>query len=274
METNYYKKVESYYDEDATDFEFRYWQNAVLQRIRQSFRETVKRIPAKKMLEIGFGPGFDLMNFARILPETEVYGVDISGEMVRLAQDKIADAGLRNAKVAQGSVEDVSRIFPNQKFDLIYVFFGALNTVADLNIVADCLKRLLLPQGKMVLTFVNKWYLAGMGIELLKLKPKSAFARLKPVWGGYSPTKHLASTCYSTKEIVKIFSDFRCETIRGYSIFYPAWYYHRLHQKMPKRLLNLLWKIDDRIGSGFMRGFGEYALYVFSHRDAESPLQS
>lgn len=39
MSSKYYNEVDNYYDEDANDFDMRYWSNPVLQQIRQSFRE-------------------------------------------------------------------------------------------------------------------------------------------------------------------------------------------------------------------------------------------
>ena len=40
----YYKMVGEYYDTDALDFDKRYWQNPILQRIRQDIRENLKNI--------------------------------------------------------------------------------------------------------------------------------------------------------------------------------------------------------------------------------------
>ena len=105
---SYYSEVGHYYDKDAVDFERRYHLNPALQRIRQSFRERVKSHPQSTVLEVGFGPGFDLVHFAEQFPEQQYYGIDISEEMVRLTQEKIDNGKFINAKVAQGSVEPVS----------------------------------------------------------------------------------------------------------------------------------------------------------------------
>lgn len=270
MSDTYYKEVGAYYDDDARDFEERYWDNPVLQRIRQSFREEVKRHKSENILEVGFGPGFDLTHFARILPESNIYGVDVSVEMVNLAQAKIDAEGLSNAKVAQGSVEHIADRFPGVQYDMIYVFFGALNTVDDLELAAKHLQGLLTSDGKMVLTFVNKWFIAGMGIELLKLRVKSAFSRLKPIWGGYSPTKYLASKCYSPSEVKKAFAPLKCTYQSGYSIIYPAWYYHGIHRRLPQRLLRLLWQMDRGIAQSKPGTWGEYMLYRFEANTASS----
>jgi ubiquinone/menaquinone biosynthesis C-methylase UbiE len=262
MSDHYYEEVGTYYDKDAVDFEKRYWKNDSLQRIRQSFREHVRQYEFKRVLEIGFGPGFDLVHFAQTHPQAEVYGLDISPEMVRLAQEKIDAGKMSNAQVACGSVEDIEGQFPEVKYDMIYVFFGALNTVNDLEAAMKELERLLLPGGHMVLTFVNKWYVGGMLIELLKGKPKWAFARLRKVWGGYSPTNFLASRCYTTAQIKAAISS-KCVDQRGYSILFPAWYYHKIHRMLPNKIRMLLWQMDARIARTTLGTFGEYMLYDF-----------
>ena len=99
---SYYSEVGHYYDKDAVDFERRYHLNPALQRIRQSFRERVKSHPQSTVLEVGFGPGFDLVHFAEQFPEQQYYGIDISEEMVRLTQDKIDNGKFINAQVAHG----------------------------------------------------------------------------------------------------------------------------------------------------------------------------
>ena len=157
---SYYDKVGTYYDKDAVDFEQRYHQNPALQRIRQSFRQHTKSYEQTTVLEVGFGPGFDLVHFAEQFPDRKFYGIDISAEMVRLTQEKIDRMGLRNAWVAKGSVEDIKVLFPAVQFDMIYVFFGALNTVNDLKGAFADLREVLSSGGRMVLTFVNK-YLSG-----------------------------------------------------------------------------------------------------------------
>jgi ubiquinone/menaquinone biosynthesis C-methylase UbiE len=262
---SYYDKVGTYYDKDAVDFEQRYHENPALQRIRQSFRQHTKSYEQTTVLEVGFGPGFDLVHFAEQFPDRKFYGIDISAEMVRLTQEKIDRMGLKNAWVTKGSVEDIKVLFPEVQFDMIYVFFGALNTVNDLEGAFTDMRVVLSSGGRMVLTFVNKYYIAGTLIELLKLKPKFAFARWKKVWGGYSPTNFLASRCYRPGQIKKL-AQLECTYARGYSIFYPAWYYHKFHKFIPKSVLHLLWQLDERIALTPMGKLGEYMLYTFEKK--------
>lgn len=265
MSEKYYTEVGNYYDEDANDFDSRYWSNPVLQQIRQAFREEVKRFDGNDMLEIGCGTGLDLVHFATIFPERQIFGIDISAEMVRLSSEHMVNRQCANIRVRQGSVEDIEKLFPNQHFDLIYVFFGALNTVEDLPKAAQTLKNLLHPDGTMVLTFVNKWYLPGIALELLRLRFSRAFARIKPVWGGYSPVKFLPSKCYSPSQIKRAFEGSVLKKSKGFSIVHPAWYYTGINRRLGK-LRKYLWRIDLFLNKTPLWRFGEYTLFVLQKR--------
>jgi len=260
--SQFYTQVESYYDGDADDFDARYWKNPVLQRIRQDFREEVKRYPFRSMLEIGYGSGLDMVHFGKTHPECRVTGIDISAAMQDLARQKITSNGLENVTAEKGSVEELQELYPDQQFDMVYVFFGALNTVEDLNSAAESLWNITAPGGKLVLSFVNKNYVAGTLIELLKLRFRAAFARHKKEWGGYSPTQYLPSRCYNPAGIRKSFSRFSLLKQQGYSILHPAWYYHGLNSLL-RKFSPWLWKTDKMLNKTFLWSWGEYTLFVF-----------
>ena len=266
MSKTYYQQVESYYDEDAPGFDSRYWHNPVLQVIRQDFREEVKRHTYRSMLEIGCGTGLDLLHFGETHPGVRIAGIDISVGMHQIAKDRIQREKLANVKVEKAGVDEVEALFGRNQFDMVYVFFGALNTVKDLRAAANALYRVVVPSGVLVLTFVNRHYIAGMLIELLKLRFRSAFSRLKPDWGGYSPVRHLPSRCYTPAEIKKAFHAFELKKRKGYSILHPAWYYHRLNH-LTRRFSRYLWKADMVLNKTLVWQFGEYTLFVFQKPD-------
>lgn len=264
----YYQKVANYYDIDAGDFEDRYWRNPVLQRIRQSFREEVKTHPFGNVLEIGCGTGLDASHFASIYPERNIYAMDVSPAMVAYASRKARDLGLANVSIKVGTPEDLSELFPGVQFDHVYVFFGALNTVADLRKVARVLKSRMKPDGTMVLTFVNKWYLADMLVHLLKFRFNSAFRRFRSIWGGYSDLKYLESRCLSPGDIARAFGDdFQVTLRKGYSILYPAWYRANWVSRLGGRMSNALWDADRVLNHTPAWCLGEYALYTFRTRN-------
>ncbi len=262
-QSEYYDKVGAYYDEDAPQFEKRYWENQTLQKIRSSFREETEVFQFNNMLEIGSGPGVDLSYFAQKYPQKKVYGIDISEGMVSYSKSQFQKHQLTNIELHVGTVEDLSSLFSDTKFDLIYIYFGALNTVESLSEAADYLKNQLNPGGKIVVTVINKWYFMGMFLPLLKLRFKTAFKRLQKTWGGYSPKRTLESKCYSPSDVRKAFNDLKLLKKRGYSILYPAWYQDTLREKMGK-FSNFLWKADRLFNKTPFWSCGEYTLFVFS----------
>ena len=265
MKPGLYAETGRYYDTDAADFDSRYWSNPVLQDIRQSFREEVEKYPFNTVLEIGCGTGIDLAHFAGCHPDSKIMGVDVSPEMVRISLDRIEKQKL-DVQVVVANVEECRQIFPDRRFDMIYVFFGALNTVEDLAGNARILRSLLAPGGTMVLTFVNKWYLGGMILEAARLRFGRAFARLKPVWGGYSPSKFLPSRCYTPHFIRKAFRDFRLVARQGYSIVQPAWYFTGINRRLG-RAGRILRQADDWLSRTPLWRFGEYTLFTFQNPD-------
>lgn len=259
----YYQRVAEYYDHEACNYEERYWKNVVAQRIRQSFREEVKAHDFGTALEIGCGTGLDAAHFASIYPDRKIYAIDIAPAMVASAQRKIQDLRLENVRIESGTPEDLEELFPGVVFDHIYVFFGALNTVPDLKRVAGILKRRLKRDGTMVLTFVNKWYLVDMLVDLVKLRGYRVFRRIRKIWGGYSEDKYLESRCYSPREVKAAFGgDFTITRRRGYSILYPAWYRARWVSRIGGRISDALWRSDRLLSRTPVWCLGEYALYT------------
>lgn len=261
--SDYYRQVGTYFDSDAAEFDARYWANPILQRLRQAFREEVKRRPFQSALEVGCGTGLDLKHFAKIYPERRFVGVDVSAAMVELARRRIAEAGVGNVAIEVASADDVPSLFGHDAFDLGYVFFGALNTVEDLDRTAERLYQALVPGGRLVLTFVNQWYLAEILVGLMKGRGRGAFSRLAERWDGYSPHRNLPSSCVGPARVRRAFA--RGGTLlgrRGFSITYPAWYRAHWLRRLG-RLGPLLWKFDDALNRTPAWSLGEYSLYVF-----------
>ncbi len=261
--SDYYTDVATYYDEDVSmGFEARAEVNSSLDRIRNDFRQITIRYPFSKVLEIGCGPGFDIHWFATQYPDKEFVAVDISKEMVKLTQKRLEKDQLKNASVFQADERQLLEKFGHNSFDLIYVYFGALNTVEDLDRSAQQIYDLLQPGGTAVLTFVNKWYLRELVVQMLKLNLKLAFARLGKVWSGYSVSRFLPSHCYSPKRIKKAFSAFKLQKTKGYSIVYPPWYNDHKVKNNPQKA-DKLWQMDQKLQKTSWWSKGEYTLFVF-----------
>ncbi len=257
----YYQDVASYYDEDARDFEQRYEENPVLQRIRNAFREITEQIPFESALEIGCGPGFDVEYFASKYPERQFYAIDLSPRMVELARKRCAERSLGNAHFAAGSVEDIRDLFPDRKFDLIFVYFGGLNTVYDLRDAARRIRLSCAPNTRLVLTFVNRFYLTEIPLWLAKGRFGKAFQRITNRWRGYSDLREIPSRPYSAGDIRRAFgADFDIVGKRGFSLFYPAWYRSHLLLKLGGKA-ETLWNLDRFLSRTPFWNIGEYSLY-------------
>jgi ubiquinone/menaquinone biosynthesis C-methylase UbiE len=269
---SYYQQVAAYYDFDSRNFEERAKQNAVLGRIRQEFRAVSDPYVSGNVLEIGCGPGLDLVYWAQRKPDAKIYGIDISPGMLEHAEANCHRARATNVQTGLGSVEDVEALFPGVRFDFVFCYFGALNTTRDLSQAAAALHRVLKPRGRAVLTFVNRWYLFEIFWNVLRGKPRRGVARLRPVWGGYATGRTLESRCYSPSDIRKAFgSRFVMEQTRGYSILYPAWYRHEKWVKRWPKFCEFLWRIDRLLNVTPCWRFGEYALYTLQARPAAPP---
>lgn len=263
---SFYRIVADYYDHDAVDFELRYQENPVLKRLRNEFRTVTEQYPFKNALEIGSGPGFDITWFGSKYPDRTFYAIDISPAMIRLSKRNTEQLQLNNVHHAIGSVEDIPVLFPGVQFDMIYIFFGALNTVYDLKYAAHCLKQVSSPNATLVLTVVNRFYLTEIPLWLAKGKFRKAFERVLGNWNGYSDIVKIPSRCLSSRDIKKAFKkEFECIYRQGFSIFYPAWYRAHLVKRLGDKA-EWLWKADQLINRTPFWNMGEYSLYVFQRR--------
>jgi SAM-dependent methyltransferase len=75
--------------------------------------------PDARVLDAGCGPGQELERVARLVPQGEVVGVDLSAGMVNVADRAARAYGLDNCAFFQADVGDLPRAFTG-KFDLVY----------------------------------------------------------------------------------------------------------------------------------------------------------
>ncbi len=265
----YHDEVAAYYDAEADDFEARAGQNHVLEQLRQAFRDVTMSYGPRRMLEIGYGPGLDMEWFADQPSITTVYGLDVTPSFHRIVTGKSESRGDGKIHPLLGSAEDAAQKMEGKEVDTVFVFFGALNTTADLATAAESIANVLQPGGRVVLTFVNRWYAFDILWNVMTLRLRRAFARLRPVWGGYSPTRHLPSVCHSSRSVRKAFSPHLKRVRRqGFCIAHPAWYRH--HWAPEGSLRNRVFHAIDRaLRFTPFWNLGEYSLYVYERPSAE-----
>lgn len=263
--TEYYKEVGDYFDIFAKQHHEKSDTNRILSEMRDSFRTYVTHPDPKNILDIGCGPGMDVAYFAEKHPQAMVYGIDVSKGMIDYAAGMCKAKNLSNTRFINTGIEELRQhLLEDVKFDIVYVFFGALNTVSSLNEAAKIIHKLLKPGGQAVLTFVNKYYLSEFLVNILKLRPGKAMARWGKVWRGYSNDYALDSKTYTPAYIQKAFNNtgLQLQKRRGYSIFYPAWFQLNKLKKHPG-LCNILFKMDKVANKTFLWDNGEYTLFVY-----------
>ncbi len=262
----FYDKVALYYDRESIEFERNYEANPILQRLRADFRAITERYPFDSALEIGCGPGFDLEYFARHREHVKLRGIDVAPAMVELSRKRLEPFQNQDVNVKVADIEHLEETLDTEQFDLVYCYFGALNTVKDLNTTAEILRKVVSNNGTLVLTFVNKWFLFDIVWNILRLRWRRSISRLQRVWPGYATERPLPSRCFSAREVKNAFrSCFQLHYNKGYSIVYPAWFRHRF-LPIEGRLGDVLWRIDSLVNQTPFWNLGEYSLYVFKPR--------
>jgi len=183
--------------------------------------------------------------------------------MVEMARQKFPEGGVR---VERACTEDVATVFPGEQFDLVYSFFGPLNTEPDLAGAVRALATVVPPGGILVLTFVSRVFLLDSLMHLLRGRPQRALARIRNRWRGYNEVSPLDASLYFTSDIERSFAGaFDLERREGFSIVYPAWY-RVAHFRAQGRLMRSLWVVDRVLNRTPLWSLGEHLLYVFRRR--------
>jgi len=101
--------------------------------------------PESRVVEIGCGTGSTAIAHAPHV--RHIRAVDISGEMIKIAQRKASDAGIANVDFEQGSVEDL--VAPDESVDVVLAL-SLLHLVEDPDAVIGQVRRMLKPGGVFV----------------------------------------------------------------------------------------------------------------------------
>ena len=106
----------------------------------------------KKVLEIGCGIGTDTINFARA--GAYVSATDISSKSIDIAKKRAKLYGL-NITFFNGDVEELSRLVPIEKYDLIYSFGVIHHTPHPENVIEE-IKKYMGPESVLKLMVYNR----------------------------------------------------------------------------------------------------------------------
>lgn len=125
--------------------------------IRGKCLELLKLQEGESVLEIGFGTGYALIEFAKSVGERgEVYGIDLTPEMLKLAEKRIEKERLEERiKLYEGNAKSLP--YENNMFDVVYTSFTLeLLSTQDISRVLKEIKRVLKPNGRLGVISVAK----------------------------------------------------------------------------------------------------------------------
>ncbi len=93
------------------------------------------------VLEVGIGTGVTIEHYPE---DINIVGIDLSSEMLSVAQKKITKLGLKNIELKKMSAEKLE--FPDQSFDRVYAP-SVISVVSDPKKVIDEMARVCRPGG-------------------------------------------------------------------------------------------------------------------------------
>jgi len=80
------------------------------------------------VLDLGTGPGFLALEFAKKIPDAEVIGLDLSPDMIKYARDFVKNKEVKNLDFVLGDAQEIP--FEDDHFDVV-VSHGMVKCVSD-----------------------------------------------------------------------------------------------------------------------------------------------
>jgi SAM-dependent methyltransferase len=158
----------------------------------------------KKVLEIGCGVGVDAIRFAQT--GAKVSAVDLSETAISLAKKYAQEVGQNDIRFYTGNAEELTRIVPVEKYDLIYSL-GVIHHTVNTAGVVDQIKEYCDENTIVKIMIYHKYSWAVLWILL---KGGLRFWKMRELLSKYSEGRDCPITkVYSLKEANKLFKDFQ-----------------------------------------------------------------
>ena len=137
---------------DAARLQMEEYSRFAKQFIGGEYRRFIDRLlgefgldPRARVLEIGPGPGWLTIWLGQRVPTLEVTGLELSPDMIRVAEGNRAAAGANNVRFIEGDAAKMEGLADSQ-FDAV-ISNGSLHHWIDPMAVFDCIARVIKPGG-------------------------------------------------------------------------------------------------------------------------------
>jgi len=199
-----------------------------------------------KILELNAGTGADAIYFANL--GHEVVATDISGDMLKVAADKLESHDLPgNVELVCCDIRRIKEQGLKMEYDLVFSDFGGLNCLqpCELNKLSDDLMHLLKPGGRFISVLMPQYCFWESLYFFLKLETKKMVRRNTNESLKVNVDGELVDTWYySPGRYYEIMSEhFRRVALRPVGFFIPPSYLEPAFKKN-KKILKILAKFD------------------------------
>ncbi len=240
------------FDDLASDYDASFTDTLLGQRLRAA---TWRRFdaafgPGDRVLELNCGTGADAAHLA--VRGVHVTATDAAAAMVEATRRRVHLGGLAHLVDAQHvPIEALDQL--DGPFDGAVSNFGGLNCVADLDLVAAQLGRLVRPGGVAILGIMGPLVPWEWGWYLARAKPGTAFRRLRP---GGATWRGLTIRYPTPAAVRRSFAPwFTCDAVTGVGVLLPptfadAW--ATRHPGLVDRLDRIERRIDGAPGAAWL----------------------
>jgi len=124
--------------------------------LRKRSLELLNLQKGEKVLEIGFGRGTALIEISKAVGKTgEVFGIDLTPEMVKIARTNLAKNKIHNVNIEEGDARSLP--YKDNYFDAVYMASTLeLLDTPDIPIVLKEIKRVLKTTGRLCIVSIPR----------------------------------------------------------------------------------------------------------------------